>query len=768
MNRNNILAAIAALASTVIVGCASLDDRLASTDPRVKNEAEHELIQISRATGTESDRIAAINRISNRDFLYEIAMKATTNQWVAEDASFDPSGYDGFQKSGSQGTYYSNMRTYYKTTAYGPIYKSVHGKLLDTTKEGVAAFDRLALDISKTDDYKKLFELIRKAESPYVRLAVLKSVKDPKWSQTMAKELARATSDPAIQAEAFARIEPPEARFAAMAQYAVDAKTRKDAFAKLTDQKTIDEVILKTSDKTFLLDGMAKVSDKATLASRVFSKDFIGDKDVTGKFISDYADEAMLVKIVNEHGEELSPDQCATIKAKSNNAELQNAIAKLADIKVLAEIQALKTAAIKQDADNSYKRRMEDAKDACRREWGTGADAKKELKKREKEIAKLREDEISEKRDAPLNNLTNQIKDWNALLKECLAKFSQLGNQDIRTQFLTNEIFKIADSGNNEYYAPRVVPSLSDEDIMSLNKVYKDNRNVLEIILKEAKSETLIGIILAQMSDGAKWVDVADSFFLAVTIPGLGGTRSMRSAARDWECEKLVKIFDVLPSSIDFLSADLIYKMAADKSLDETYISKFKIQAIDGDYSQKWCRLTFGGKNDSVRDFIRNVVSKLSPDAKKKLCDAARKKAEAQKGKSVVFGPFYLGMPYLDALLLQEEIWGVDKGIEIWSNYQEKGEHNISDMASVWKISFNNKAKFQFIDCKDSLVLPQFIHQFVEGKPGKVSSDFGYASDIKSEYDEKDERIYSAYSNTKRGIKVQYSAKYGILNMVEL
>ena len=89
-------------------------------------------------------------------------------------------------------------------------------------------------------------------------------------------------------------------------------------------------------------------------------------------------------------------------------------------------------------------------------------------------------------------------------------------------------------------------------------------------------------------------------------------------------------------------------------------------------------------------------------------------------------------------------------------------------MASVWKISFNNKAKFQFIDCKDSLVLPQFIHQFVEGKPGKVSSDFGYASDIKSEYDEKDERIYSAYSNTKRGIKVQYSAKYGILNMVEL
>lgn len=257
-------------------GCMSLEERLASSDPRVKNEAEHELIQISRATGTESDRIAAINRISNRDFLYEMAMKATTNQWVAEDASFDPSGYDGYQTAG-------NTRVYYKVTSYGPTYKRMNGKSLDTTKDGVAAFERLSLDITKTEDYKKLFELIRKAESPYVRLAVLKSVKDPKWSQTMAKELARATSDPAVQAEAFARIEPPEARFAAMAQCSVDAKTRKEAFAKLTDQKIIDDVILKTTDKALLMGGMSKVSDKAALASRVFAKEFAGKNDAVDK-----------------------------------------------------------------------------------------------------------------------------------------------------------------------------------------------------------------------------------------------------------------------------------------------------------------------------------------------------------------------------------------------------------------------------------------------------------------------------------------------------
>ena len=257
-------------------GCMSLEERLASSDPCVKNEAEHELVQISRATGTESDRIAAINKIANRDFLYEIAMKATTNQWVAADASFDPSGYDGYQTAG-------NTRVYYKVTSYGPTYKRMNGKSLDTTKDGVAAFERLSLDITKTEDYKKLFELIRKAESPYVRLAVLKSVKDPKWSQTMAKELARATYDPAVQAEAFARIEPPEARFAAMAQCSVDAKTRKEAFAKLTDQKIIDDVILKTTDKALLMCGISKVSDKAALASRVFAKEFAGKNDVVDK-----------------------------------------------------------------------------------------------------------------------------------------------------------------------------------------------------------------------------------------------------------------------------------------------------------------------------------------------------------------------------------------------------------------------------------------------------------------------------------------------------
>ena len=261
---------IAATCGTVILaGCASLDDRLASNDPRVKSAAEHELVQRSRATGTEADRIAAIKRITDKDYLYEIALHATTNQWIADDASFDPKGYDGCASAGTD-------RVYYKQTRKGPLYTTVRGKRLNTTKEGVAAVGQLKFDDSKKEDFIKLFDLVRKAESDQVKLAAYKTAKDPKRSQTLAAALVRATKDASVQSEALAKMDP-EKRLAAIAQNGTDAKERLEAFNKLKDQKAIDEIVLKTNDKAILLAGMSKVSDKAALASRVFGKDFAVD-----------------------------------------------------------------------------------------------------------------------------------------------------------------------------------------------------------------------------------------------------------------------------------------------------------------------------------------------------------------------------------------------------------------------------------------------------------------------------------------------------------
>ena len=260
----------------ILAGCASLDDRLASNDPRVRSAAERELLQTSRATGTEADRIAAIKRITDKDFLYEIALYATTNQWIADDATFDASPYDGFQKSPDGKT-----RVYYKlTSTSGKLadYTRVRGRTIDTSKEGVAAVGQLKFDDSKKEEFIKLFELVRKAESDQVKLAAFKSAKDPKRSQSLAAALVRATKDASVQSEALAKMDP-EKRLSAIAQNGSNAKERLDAFCKLKDQKSIDEIVLKTNDKAILLAGMSKVTDKAALASRVFGKDFAVDGD---------------------------------------------------------------------------------------------------------------------------------------------------------------------------------------------------------------------------------------------------------------------------------------------------------------------------------------------------------------------------------------------------------------------------------------------------------------------------------------------------------
>lgn len=214
---------IAAVGGLLIAaGCTSLDDRLASNDPHVRSAAEHELVQRSRATGTEADRIAAIKRITDKDYLYEIALHATTNQWIADDASFDSTGYDGCASAGTD-------RVYYKQTRKGPLYTTVHGKRLNTTKEGVAAVGQLKFDDSKKEEFIKLFELVRKAESDQVKLAAFKAAKDPKRSQTLAAALVRATKDASVQSEALAKMDPGK-RLAAIARNGSDAKERLDAF----------------------------------------------------------------------------------------------------------------------------------------------------------------------------------------------------------------------------------------------------------------------------------------------------------------------------------------------------------------------------------------------------------------------------------------------------------------------------------------------------------------------------------------------------------
>ena len=432
-------------------------------------------------------------------------------------------------------------------------------------------------------------------------------------------------------------------------------------------QKAIDEIVLKTNDKAILLAGMSKVTDKAALASRVFSKEFIGDKEVTGRFIADCADDAMLIKIVNEHGEELTSKQFAAIKAKSKRAEVQNAITVIVDRKIASEIKQL----------------------------------------------------FKEYNRSPSDDKVRQLADL----------FAKMSNQEL-IRDTAIELFCVKHDIDREVFHA-VTSVLTTEDVIPIvGKCLKFDDRVLYYVPKKH-----IGRVIATYI-----YDKAVRFKLSTD-----------------DRLDFVKGKDVWMEIVQKLPADLkLRDVEMDHLFDSMYWGGMLGNHALADMVVDKYHPYFESRFADYRGFYVDLVKCMSAEKKKNIGNVARQRAEMQKGKSVLFGPFYLGMPYRDALVLAEEIGG----IAVYSH---------SDTPTVWKLSFNNKAKFQFIDCKDSLVLPQFIHQFIEDKPGKVSSYFGYDSDIRGEYGtDGDNRLYEAYSNTKKGIKVQYCHKDGVLNMVEL
>lgn len=66
-----------AVSLSLFSGCMSLDERLTSSNPRIRANAEVELIRESRTTGSRGKRIDAINRINGERLLSSIAISST-------------------------------------------------------------------------------------------------------------------------------------------------------------------------------------------------------------------------------------------------------------------------------------------------------------------------------------------------------------------------------------------------------------------------------------------------------------------------------------------------------------------------------------------------------------------------------------------------------------------------------------------------------------------------------------------------------------------
>lgn len=76
---NSMLLIASVVMSMALVGCMSLEERLASSDAKIKKDAEIELYQIAVATRNDAEVVKAINRITSNEVLARIAAHSEEN-----------------------------------------------------------------------------------------------------------------------------------------------------------------------------------------------------------------------------------------------------------------------------------------------------------------------------------------------------------------------------------------------------------------------------------------------------------------------------------------------------------------------------------------------------------------------------------------------------------------------------------------------------------------------------------------------------------------
>ena len=64
------------------------------------------------------------------------------------------------------------------------------------------------------------------------------------------------------------------------------------------------------------------------------------------------------------------------------------------------------------------------------------------------------------------------------------------------------------------------------------------------------------------------------------------------------------------------------------------------------------------------KEVVQKFITKLGTTTKSRILAEARKRADEKKGSKIVFGPFYMGMSYLDAILLAEDL-GIADDVKI-------------------------------------------------------------------------------------------------------
>lgn len=283
---------ITILGATLLAGCASLEERLASNDPATKREAELELISQSRRSPNQGDRIAAINRVTDQEVLLVVATSA-------------------------QGAY---------------------------VPDGLAA-------LAKLNGENTFVAVVNSAQNAQVRKAAFDKVNN----QEVFEKLSVGASDPSIRVAAFDKLTSQEA-ILKIAGQSTDRTVRISAIDKVTDKSTLLPIVFKKvaakpsvskeeiqkAMMTIMRDRRMSEDEKkqkiAQLSAMAKGGELSIDNAVVDAFVAKCKDKDVLLKMIADYGEVLTTDQCAKIVSNNSSAELKSAVAKIADAKIYNEV----------------------------------------------------------------------------------------------------------------------------------------------------------------------------------------------------------------------------------------------------------------------------------------------------------------------------------------------------------------------------------------------------------------------------------------------
>jgi hypothetical protein len=287
------LSAILVLAS--MSGCMSLDERLASSDPTIKREAEIELIRDSFKKGRKQQRLAAVEKVTCQDILIAVAKSAT----------------------------------------------------LDTKEEGVAS-------VAKITDKKGLAQIAKVSRVKDVGVAACQKIADQEICFDLAQNAALAET----RLVAYEQLQD-QVRLLSVAQSAMDRAIKLAAMKRVIDKEKLLPIAFarvtpvrenrgasKVNSATDKITAMKMASAKKgpsmskVVDSHINETTSSVDVGLVNAFIENCANDDVFIRMIDAYGEKLTSSQCELLRVKSKNLVVHENLNSIADLKIANSLKS--------------------------------------------------------------------------------------------------------------------------------------------------------------------------------------------------------------------------------------------------------------------------------------------------------------------------------------------------------------------------------------------------------------------------------------------